>query len=116
MLTDVLLLLYLLLVAASAAYAWTFVVRYRRHQNWRKYPTGRHLMRFTFLLALVLTFTLVFAVLPKLIPVWLAAGIACVLMAGLMLELRNRVRIEGRAHRAYLDLEAAKSDLHPPAS
>ena len=110
MLTDALMSALTVLCAVNAALAWAFVWRYRRHQDWRKYPTGRHLMRFTRVLALVFTFQLVFQFLADLIPMWLAASIAVALFAGLAFELTNRLRIEGRAYKARQAREAAERE------
>jgi hypothetical protein len=45
-----------LLATVGAIYGWRFVMRYRQY-DWRKYAAGRHLMRFTTGLAIVLTWS-----------------------------------------------------------
>jgi hypothetical protein len=47
-----------LCAVVGAISGWTFVLRYRR-DNWRRYETGRHLMRFTFGLTVILSYVVV---------------------------------------------------------
>src|SRR5512139_2158362 len=51
------------LLAFGAALCWGFVWRYSR-MDWRLYPEGRHIMIFTGTLALMMSMTLVFNLLP----------------------------------------------------
>jgi hypothetical protein len=45
-----------LLAMVGAFYGWRFVFRYRRY-DWRHYAAGRHLMRFTNGLSIILTWS-----------------------------------------------------------
>lgn len=49
-------LLSVLAAAAAMVYAWDFVRRYRK-EPWRDYQAGRHLMRFTTGLAIIITWS-----------------------------------------------------------
>lgn len=84
------------LLVADALIAWAWVFRYRRHR-WRATAYGRHLMRFSVLIAVALTGTLVLEFTP-----WPAAvdiSISAVVYAGIGVELLNRHRLLTRAQR-----------------
>lgn len=44
------------LAMVGALYGWLFVLKYRQY-DWRKYAAGRHLMRFTTGIAVILTWS-----------------------------------------------------------
>ena len=85
-----------ILCALSAALAWTFVVRYFRTRWWET-PEGRHLMRFTLVLATTLTCTVAFAVFP--IRPLFAAVLQVLLFGALSCELWLRNVLLGDAQR-----------------
>lgn len=80
----------------DALFAWMFVARYAR-VRWYESAEGRHLMRFTMLLALMFTFTL-FGQLVKPRPLT-SLVLSCVLFGWAAFELGIRVWLERRAQR-----------------
>ena len=70
-----------------AVLAWTFVIRYFRRRWWET-PEGRHLLRFTVILASTFTLTLVFAVVP--LPPILEAVVQLVVFLAMAAELWHR--------------------------
>ena len=82
------------LLVADALIAWAWVFRYRRHR-WAATDYGRHLMRFSALIAVALTGTLVLEFTPWPAPVDLS--ISALVYAGIGVELLNRHRLLSRA-------------------
>ena len=93
--TEALTLTVLFLLAADALIAWAWVVRYSRHPHWRATEYGRHLMRFSAVVAVALTTTLVLALVDE--PPWLGLSLAGVVYLGLGVEMGNRHRLLTRA-------------------
>ena len=83
------------LLTIDALIAWAWVFRYRR-RDWNTTEYGRHLMRFSLLVAVALSFTVLFGLVDE--PPWLGLGISCVVYVGLGAELLNRHRLLGRAN------------------
>jgi hypothetical protein len=94
--TTYLMMLAFALLAANAVLAWAFVGFYSR-VRWNATREGRHLMRFTLILALMFTMTLAFNVVR--VPFLVRAVISLALFAGSAYELGNRLRLERRAQR-----------------
>ena len=84
------------LLVLCAALGWVFVILYAR-VNWYATAEGRHLMKFTTVLSLTYTLSLLFAVIdPKpLTRVLLSA----ILFGWTAWELGNRIRLHLRAKR-----------------
>lgn len=79
-----------------AALGWAFCVAYhvRTGGAWRTIPEGRHLMRFTLILSVAFTFTLLFALLvPAVVTVTVALAAQIVVFAALVAELGNRLKL-----------------------
>jgi hypothetical protein len=96
----------LALVALCALFGWTFVVLYSRVQWWRS-AEGRHLMKFTVVLSLTYTLSLLFQVVEPKILTRLLLSIA--LFGWTAYELGNRVLLHLRAKREH---EAAVTEDH----
>lgn len=93
---DVLMFVALGLVALCAALGWLFVALYSRVRWWAT-AEGRHLMKFTVVLSLMYTMTLLFQVAQPKMEMRLALSIA--LFGWTAFELGNRSWLHLRAKR-----------------
>lgn len=84
---NVTLIATVLLLVFCAVQATRFVVRYSRY-TWKATREGRHLMSFTFALALILWATLLLNVVP--VPLWVALALQVLLLGWLGYELTRR--------------------------
>ena len=107
-----------LLALAGAVFAWRFVWIYRRHPfNWRAYDSGRHLMRFTFVIGITLSWTVIglgartlFGSVP-----WLEATLSIsrvVIFAVVAWMLWERLRLLEEARAAATKEEEEARDSH----
>lgn len=110
---DILNTIAVLLAAVAAVLAWAFVVIYRQDE-WETYPAGRHLMRFTFGIGVILTWSLFTLALrgffedhPWVEPIIAAGRIGIFGYVAIMLYGRLRFLLESH-RRAPTD-----GDLHP---
>lgn len=96
MLLQILVFVALGLLALCALLAWAFVFRYSR-VRWHATAEGRHLMKFTIILALMFSLTLLFQVLqPKPLTV---VTLSILLFGWAAFELGNRIRLQRVAQR-----------------
>jgi hypothetical protein len=103
---EVLTFIALGLIVLCAVFGWTFVALYSRVQWWRT-AEGRHLMKFTTVLSLTYTLTLLFHVVEPKMLTRLVLSIA--LFGWTAYELGNRIVLHLRAKREH---EAAVAEDH----
>ena len=92
---DVLTVVALAQLGVLCALATVFVVVYSRrsHGAWHSTPEGRHLMRFTGILAVTFGLTLGFQLVGHLVPAEWALAVSVIVYSGLIVELANRLRL-----------------------